>query len=175
MNRLYFLVFIFFLLSFGQLSAQNVSNSYSVERLDINSGGSEIAPIMLPNGLVFISNREDEIGVTRVSKLKSEPFFKVYFSRYTETGLGKPIKLAGDLNKRFSEGPASFSADGKSVFFTRNIPLKFSTKTGKKARMGIYSGSFHDNIIDNIKEFPHNKADFSLGQPCLSPNGNFII
>ncbi|MBC7390914.1 MAG: OmpA family protein [Opitutaceae bacterium] len=157
------------------MSAQNISNSYSIERLEINSDGSEISPIMVSNGLVFVSNRLDEIGIARVSDSNSEPFFKVYFSPKTELGYGKPVKLAGDLNKKFSEGPASFSTDGKSLYFTRNIPLRTPTKSGKKARMGIFTATCNDNICTDVKEFPHNKAEFSLGHPCLSPNGNFII
>ena len=176
MNKTFILIFLLFLTSvFSKVNSQGVSNSYSVSKLKFNSDWSDISPVIVANGVIFVSNREDEVGVSRISKDKAEPFFKIYFAPNTETGLGKPVKLGGEVNGKFSEGPASFASNGKSLFFSRNIPLKTPTKTGKRARMGIFMASCEANICDKIQEFPHNKADYSLAHPCLSPNGNFII
>ncbi len=155
--------------------AQENKNSYSVTKLSINSNFSDISPFILPNGIAFVSNREDEMGVARYSEVQEEPLYKLYFAKKTGKGFEKPIKMGGELNHNMSEGPLSFSSDGKTLFFSRSLPLTGQIRSGKKARMGIFTAEYEEGICHDIQPFPYNKSDYSIAHPSVSPNGNYII
>ena len=167
------LLYVFFGIQYMS-HAQSATNSYSVNKMKINSSHSDISPVILPNGLVFISNKEDELAIARTST-HQEPFYKIFFAEKTGTGYKKAIRISGDVNEHFSEGPISFAPGGDYVYFTRNIPLPNPTKTGKKARLGIFTATYRDGDLVNVQPFIYNKPDYSLAHPAISSNGNFMI
>jgi outer membrane protein OmpA-like peptidoglycan-associated protein len=162
-------------LSYCELKAQDNAKSYSLTKMKLNSKMSDISPVILENGIAFVSNREDDLMVTHLSKSKSEPFFKLFYSIKIDDSYQKPIRISGEVNGDFSEGPISFTSDNKQVFFTRNIPNNKSASAGKKASLGLFVGDFSNNSIHNIKPFPYNKAEYSLAHPAVSANGNFLL
>jgi outer membrane protein OmpA-like peptidoglycan-associated protein len=159
----------------ANVSAQQNKNSYSINKLSINSKMSDISPFILPDGIAFVSNREDEMGIERYSETQEEPLYKLYFAQKTEKGFEKPLKMMGELNHHFSEGPLSFTSEGRTLYFSRSLPQEEHNKTGKKARMGIFTASYENGNCQNIQPFIYNKPDYSLAHPAVAPNGNYII
>lgn len=160
---------------YGNVCSQQVSFSYSVLKLDFNSPWSEISPVILPDGLAFVSNREDELGVSRHSRNHDEPFYKLYFAARTDSGFKKPVRLSGDVNATFSEGPLSLTMDRSTMYFSRNVPVHTGGETKNKANMGIYVAHFKDGVCSHVQPFPYNSTEYSLAHPSISPNNNFII
>ena len=154
---------------------QESEHSYSISKLPISSSFSDISPAILPNGVAFVSNREDEMGVARFSETEEEPLYKIYYSSKSTNGYGRPIKMTGEINHHYSEGPVSFSTDGKTLFFSRSLPLTGDDRAGRKARMGIFIASYEDGHTQNIQPFPYNKPEYSIAHPSVSANGNYII
>lgn len=157
------------------LKAQDNAKSYSLAKMKLNSKMSDLSPVILNNGFAFVSNREDDLMVTRTSKSKSEPFFKLFYANKAENGYQKPIRIGGDVNGDYSEGPISFTSDNKQVFISRNIPNKQTGVNGKKASLGLFVGDYSNNAVHNLKPFPYNKSEYSLAHPAVSANGNFIL
>lgn len=154
---------------------QGTEHSYSISKLSVSSSFSDISPVILPGGLAFVSNREDEMGVNRFSETQEEPLYKIYYSSKSANGYGKPTKVTGEINHHYSEGPISFTSDGKTLFFSRSLPLLEDNRSGKKARMGIFMASYENGHCQNIQPFPYNKPEYSLAHPSLASNGNYII
>ena len=157
------------------LSAQDNAKSYSLTKIKLNSKMSDLSPAILDNGIAFVSNREDDLMLNRTSKSKSEPFFKIYFANKTANTYQKPVRILGEVNGEFSEGPLSFTSDNKKVFISRNIPNRQIGVNGKKASFGIFIGDFSGNLIQNVKPFPHNRSEYSMSHPAVSANGNFVL
>lgn len=68
------------------------------------------------------------------------------------------------------DGPASFSKDGNYVAFTRN---DYDTKRKDKiVELQICFSTFKDGKWSDPEPFALNGKDYSVGQPCLSPDGN---
>src|SRR6478735_7653108 len=72
---------------------QESEHSYSISKLPISSSFSDISPAILPNGVAFVSNREDEMGVARFSETHEEPLYKIYYCSKSASGYGKPMKV----------------------------------------------------------------------------------
>lgn len=160
----------------GMAYAQDNKHSYSVTKLPINSTLSDISPCIVPEGLAFVSNREDEIGVARYSESQEEPLYKIYISKKNEKGgYDKPEKLTGDLNHHYSEGPISFAPDGRVLYFSRSLPHAESENGIKKARMGIFTSKLEGHHCQNVEPFPFNKTEYSIAHPSLAANGNYIV
>jgi len=76
------------------------------------------------------------------------------------------------FNQEYHDGPATFSADGKSIYFTR-------TFTGNAKRKGAYKTDLlkifyaekTNNVWGEIKPFYLNSTEYSVGQPSLSTDG----
>jgi len=136
-----------------------------VER--INSTGMDFCPTPYRNGLVFTSSRGNEKaeGVTGIFK---EKYFDIYYSERNEYGnYVIPAKMNGEVNTDLHDGPATFSLDGFTMYFTRNRAL---TKKGLVA-LKIYSAELIGGEWTNIVELPFNSEKFSNSHPTLSKDG----
>src|SRR5690606_1564572 len=101
--------------------------SYRVEPSQLNSQFSDFGAI-LHNGMIyFTSSRAEGSNRNKIYDWNGEPFLDVYQIPY-EGGTATPLK--GDINTIRHEGPLTMSADGKTMYFTRNNYL--NNKNGKK-------------------------------------------
>ncbi|MFN4146028.1 MAG: OmpA family protein [Runella sp.] len=89
---------------------------------------------------------------------------------------GKPIPFSKTLNTRFHEGPATFTADGSHIIFTRN-----NFNEGKKGKsedndikLKLYTAQWGRDDWTNVKELPFNSDDYSTAHPSLSKDGSLL-
>src|SRR5690606_17895717 len=91
--------------------------------------------------------------------------------------LSNPMKLGGDINTEYNESTATFSKDGKTVYFTRNNFLdgkKGLDKSNKfkTLRLTLYKATkTGDYNWTNVVELPFNNKGYSVAHPALSPDG----
>jgi outer membrane protein OmpA-like peptidoglycan-associated protein/PKD repeat protein len=156
-------------------SGQQKSLSYSVQKTSFNSVSSDMSPVILSNGVAFVSNREDDLGVSRTSETNGLPVFKVYFAEKTDKGFKRPVRFKGSLNQSYSEGPFSISSDAKTIYLSRNIPLTAKSRNGKTAKMALFSARLDGIECGNLVAFEHNKQEFTVAHPSISTNGNFML
>lgn len=88
-----------------------------------------------------------------------------------------PVKrFSRSLNTRYHEGPATFSADGTRIIFTRN---NFNDGRSKESSQGInklklYTAEQQNGAWVNVEELPFNNDEFSVGHPTLSRDGRIL-
>lgn len=81
-------------------------------------------------------------------------------------------KIYGDLNGRFNEGPAAFTNDGNTVYFTRSNYCK-NDQNGNNLK--IFKATLINGKWKNLEEFPYNSDNYSIGQLTLSKDGNKLF
>lgn len=91
---------------------------------------------------------------------------KEYEANYT------PSKVFDkNINTEFHDGPATFTADGREIVFTRS-----SSQASKDGiyKLNLFTAQSKDSTWTNIKEFPFNGKEFSTGHPAISRDGKVL-
>jgi len=148
--------------------------SFKLAPSDFNSEVSDFGAFKKNGILYFTSARAEGSNRDKVYAWNGEPFLDVY-QISVEGNTATPIE--GDVNTVRHEGPVTISADGNSMYFTRNNYL--NNKNGKKDDEGvnhlkIYKATKQGNVWTNIVELPFNNNNYSVGHPSLSVDGKTL-
>ncbi len=150
----------------------------------INTSLSDFAPVILAsNQLVFSSSREGSKeafisfdGGMKVNRLD------LYYTDLNSLAGKESVVYSNfsEINSPLHEGSATFSSDGKEIYFTRTIKGK-KTKKGNKNEILSTLQVFY-SVIDSsghwsepVSAFTFNSAKYSIGQPSLSKDGEKIF
>ena len=85
-------------------------------------------------------------------------------------------EFSKDLNTRYHEGPLTFSADGSTIFFTRN---NYNEGKSRKSsdnvnKLKLYTAQLRDGGWADVQELPFNSDEYSTGHPTLSRDGRVL-
>lgn len=125
------------------------------------------------NGAVFAADKTVFLG-TKKSAWTGNSYLDLYFMKKdTEGNWLQPELLQGDINGRFHEGPACFSSDGKTVYFTRSnyYKRKLEVSDTRENNLKIFKATLIDDKWKNLVEFPYNSDDYSVGHPTTTADG----
>lgn len=162
------------MLSNDEINVYDTNQSFRLRPADMNSKFSDFGGYSV-NGIVyFTSARGEGPRSNKIYDWNGEPFLDIY--QVPEAG-SEVIPLRGDVNTVRHEGPVSISADGKTMYFTRNNYM--NRKNGKRDEQGInhlkiYKASLINNEWTDIEELPFNDNTYSVGHPALSPDGQIL-
>ena len=153
------------------------SGRYQVEDAGINSKYSDYGTAIYSNKIVFASARDTGSLGKRRHKWTNQAFTNLYAAdlEYNMTP-GVPKKFDKNINSKFNEASPVFTADGKTVYFTRNNYLD-----GKKRKDGnditlikIYKASLVNDKWSNVTELPFDSDNYSTAHPALSADGKTL-
>ena len=108
-----------------------------------------------------------------------EPFLDIYSSTINEKGSFLEPNLLEDLNSKFHEGILSFSADGNTIYFTREsfYEKEFEKSEENKNKYGqsyIYKATKLKDKFNIIESLDINDPSFSNKNPMVSPDGKHL-
>lgn len=144
-----------------------------VTNLDFNSEQSDFGTAFKGDEVVFASSRAGYSPIVRKWNWNDLPFLDLYAAKAKDNQQLKKIEEYSDeVNKKYHDGPAFFSADQEMVFITRNfydeesedgvvrLQLLFAAKEG---------GKWSD-------PYPlwFNSPDYSVGHASLSKDGQTL-
>ena len=128
------------------------------------------------DGIVFIADKEVFVG-RKKNPWTGDSYLDIYSMKKSEDGTWmNPVLLQGDINGPFHEGPASFSEDGNTVFFTRSNYFKRKMEVDEQMQnnLKIFKATLVDGKWKNLEELPFNSDDYSVGHPALTPCCNTL-
>ena len=167
--------------SFNGSNEESVKRSpvdrFVINTLAINSKYSDYAPSFFNKELVFASSRNINHFSTIIDESNNQPFLDLYTTSFIDiSNKNNVLKLKGNINTKFHESSATFSKDGKTVYFTRN---NYSKKKSKKSSNGvvllkIYRSNYINGKWEDVEELPFNSDEYSIAHPALSPDGKFL-
>ena len=153
---------------------------YTIVNLqDQNSELSDMGATFYKGGIVFSSNRDRSGGAVKHSDVwTGHGFYDLYMVKGDSTsGLQTCTNLikGKQPNRKFHEGSATFSADGKEMFFTRSNYVKSKTHKSKDkiVKLKIMQATWDSTKQKwtNIRETTLNNNEYSVGHPALSKDG----
>lgn len=145
---------------------------YTLE--EINTPQEDFSPAYYRNQIVFTSARNNSNPIKRKWNWNNQPYLNLYYADIVdEYKLEDADKLSKKINKKYHEGPASFSEDGDLMVFTRN---NYQAKASDRARnLTLHYREKNDKgKWGKIKDFSFNNQEYSVGHPALSANGKVL-
>jgi len=94
-----------------------------------------------------------------------------------DTANERPQLYALMKNDKYVNSISHYDAKDKKIYITRNNSTKFNVKlnANNQSNMKIFIGNIDDFFnITNLTEFPYNSNDYSVGQPCISQDGQIL-
>ena len=88
---------------------------------------------------------------------------------YDKRPANVPKRFAQTLNTKYHEGPATFSADGSTIIFTRNNfnNGKAKTTTENVNALKLYTARQVNGAWADVTELAFNSDEYSVGHPAL--------
>jgi len=145
----------------------------------INTIQSDFGPAFYDNMLVFASDFSKNAGEGKEYGWTGRGYLNIMQAHPTKddfwASMGASSEMEGNFNQEFHDGPAAFSTDGNSIYFTRSF-------FGKAKRKGIYKTNLLKIYYatktmgkwSEIKPFFLNNTEFSVGHPALSADGQTL-
>lgn len=151
-------------------------NAFEITPLEINTHEAEFAAVPWNDRVIFTSSRRKTEVVKREYNWDQNPFLDLYSAKRNEDGsLSDVQKLDKSIKTPFHQGPASFTGDGQSVWFTRNTP---NSKKGKGRNdilhLTLYSARMISTKLEDIQPFSYNNTAYSVGQASVSEDGETL-
>jgi len=161
----------------------------------LNSTHSEWGLVKRGDNIIFVSNRPAVISIEqktaffrfdgtklpnkRVDGFTGESYLKLFIKKKDDSITDFPV--GKEMN--YHKGPASFTADGKQMFFTATVApekasyQKIDVVRGKlaTATMGIYKALKDENgNWSEAEPFKYNSAAYSNSDPFISNDGKYL-
>lgn len=146
------------------------STGYRLVFLNTNSKAAEFSPAFYKEGIVFCSDRDDDLGIIYRSEKTDKALVDFYYTQKSGKDKWKKARHFDKvLNSFNSEGPLTFNEDFTKVYFTRNVSMP------EKTRLFIYESEFKESRWSEPRVMPFINEKFSYAHPAISPTGNFMI
>lgn len=152
--------------------------AFNVKTIAINSDKSEFgATLSNENVLYFSSARRKTYKKTGWN---DESFLDIYQSIFNPAdGSLSPATEVSELNTKWHDGPASFSSDGNTIYFSRDSRDEKDFESAKNinskfSQIYLYTAKRVNGKWDNITQLPFNSKDYSVSNPSISKDGKTL-
>jgi len=137
-----------------------------------NKDYDEIAPVMMGNQLVYISNRPVS-GPKKGTDMQNQLFFKIVSREKIDEKNWGPQKLFSEsLLSNFIDGPASFNEKGDYMAYSTCLSAKPSKSDATKN--GIFFADKQNGEWGNVQEFEFNDPAFNNIGPAFNKDASVL-
>ncbi len=149
---------------------------YTVRPMHLQEMAGAFSATIYKNGIVFAGEKLP--GTNAENPWNGLSYLDLYSASRTPTGTwAAPTPIPGSVNGRFHDGPAVFSTDGRTMYFTRSDYYKFRlNKDGSSvSHLKLFRAELGDDgNWGNIHQFAYNGENYSTGHAALSSDGNTL-
>lgn len=144
--------------------------AYKITHLDINTAAEDFGTSYYKDKMVFASSRSAPKMIQRNSNRNGLPYLNIYEADVRDGQLKASENFDKSLNGKMNDGPATYTADGNYMAFTRNN--RDVKRKDKVVNLEIYFRTNTDKKWSEPKPFFLNNKEYSVGHPCLTTKGD---
>ena len=151
------------------------SGRYAVESLDFNTEYNDFGPVIGQRQLIFTSGINSDGSAGKVASNGEAGYFDLYaipLNSKLEVVGTDAYPLVGAINTKMHESTPAITADGNTMYFTRNN--YYRGKKGKtedgRILLKIYKSTKIAGKWGDITELPFCSDEYSVAHPALSPD-----
>lgn len=158
----------------GNISAQEY---YEIDPVKIDDRYDHFMPVILGDQIVFSSTNSEDVVIKYTDRGTKKTPSSLYVATIEDGDLqGNAKPLAHNIRTSLHQGPATFSEDGLTMIFTRNLHVDRWIGNDRKDRnkLGLFitekiNGEWSDPI-----PFKYNDEGHNVGHPTLSTDGKYL-
>lgn len=150
------------------------AETYSVVAAGFNSKiNDEFSPVYYKNGLVFTSNRNWNL-FRNYQTSDNKGLLKINFA---DTLTNKVKLFSRSLSTRYNDGPASFTKNGDTIYFSRNLKVDgvAEQEISPRNKLGIFTATLEGNDWVKILDVRFNNEYYNITTPYISPDGKRLF
>ncbi len=150
-----------------------IGDRFAIENSKLNTTTSEFGAMQVRNTLWYTATHKN--ATAKTYRWNNQHYLDIYTHAIDKEQYGDSLStsLSKQINTKLHEGAFTVSADGNTMYFTRNNSNSGKRKTDDKkvSNLKIYSANLVDGEWRNIIELPFNSDDFSNEHPALNADG----
>ena len=144
-----------------------------VSDLEINSDQEDFAPVVLNGKMYFASSRTSKTVFNRKWVGNKLPFLDIYSADISGAQLtGLAAVDSKEINKKYNEGPITFSPNGEEAYLTLNNYNGLSADGVRHLSLFVVKKSGDSWSVPEA--LPFNSDDYSVGHATVAPDGKTI-
>lgn len=152
---------------------KNNSGKYIIEMVSFNSEYSDFAPMFYDQGIIFSSARDTGLTSRKIHEWNGQSFLNIYKATILDEKVVDVSTLSKKVNTKAHESSTTFTADGKTMYFTRN---NYSNGFGRDdegvSRLQIFRSTLIDEKWQETIALPFNAKEYSVAHPTLNKDGS---
>ncbi|MBX2907875.1 MAG: OmpA family protein [Taibaiella sp.] len=153
--------------------------------LPFNTDGSEFAPVRWKDFLVFAADNGKYLD-KKFDASTGNAFYDIFCIRCTDSGTCQqemlPLMSSARVSMPYYAGPATFSPDGLTMYYTRTsyrgrkggkrLNPRADTTVTLETMIATYDTQRH--VFGDFTRFQHNNKQYAVAHASVSPNGKVM-
>jgi len=133
----------------------------------------EFSPVYYKDGLVFCSNKNWNLFRNYMTT-EEKGLLKINF---VDLASGKVKLFSRTLSTKYNDGPAAFSKNYDTIYFSRNLKVvgDFDEISGPRNKLGIFTAVLENGDWVKILDLRFNNEYFNITTPSISPDGKMLF
>lgn len=147
----------------------NVPYNYVIQPMAKNTSNGDFGMSFYGDKVAFASLRNAE---NPSYAWNDKPYLDLFSAEVNDKGLLVKIEpFPKEINTKTHESSATFSSDGKIMYFNRTNDKKVEVGEEKFASVKIFRAEFKDGKWENVTALPFTSDSYSTEHPVLSKDG----
>ena len=148
---------------------RNTPNSFKLQTMSKNKTNGDFGISFYGDKVVFASTRNAE---EKAYGWNDRPYLDLFSASVDDKGqLVKVEPFSSVINTKKHESNATFSADGKTMYFNRSGEKRVKIGNEKVAMIKIYKAEFVDGKWTNVTMLPFSSDSYCVEHPFLTKDG----
>jgi peptidoglycan-associated lipoprotein len=148
---------------------RNIPDSFKLEMMSKNKTNGDFGISFFGDKVVFASARNTE---NKAYGWNERPYLDLFSASVNEKGQLERVEPFSEIiNSKNHESNATFSADGKTMYFNRTGDKRVKIGEERIATVKIFKAEFKDGKWTNVTMLPFSSDEYSVEHPFLTKDG----